>query len=219
MINWRKVTTIGLVACLLALPLGEWGASLQGKAPPNPTLMKHQVDQLGVGAKVKVKLEGGKKLEGYIETIDDEGFLLNSNREASPRRIAYDQVARLKFAKRSYRASGQPDPVEARRTVIALGVGQHVMVKVAGGKKLRGHIEAIEEDHFILLRDHESTRVAIPYAEVQQVGKNLSKGVKIAIVVGGVAVLVVAIIGMAAFAKGVREGNEEARTKLEEIFQ
>ena len=157
--------------------------------------MKHQVDQLGVGAKVKVKLEGGKKLEGYIETIDDEGFLLNSKREASPRRIAYDQVARLKFAKRSYRASGQPDPVEARRAVLGLGVGQHVMVKVAGGKKLRGHIEAIESDNFTLRPDRQTTAVQIVYNDVWRVQQNLSTGAKIAIaaaVIFGVVILIAA---------------------------
>ncbi len=167
-------------------------AARQAKAVPNPDSVKQRVDELGVGARVKVKLAGGKKLRGSIEAIDEEGFLLSSQRKAARRHIAYTQVARLKLAKRSYRAAGQPDPLEARRVVAALGVGEHVMVKVPGGKKLRGRIQAIEAEHFTLRLDREGTTTQIAYNQVWRVQENLSKGAKIAIIV--VAAVVVTLL-------------------------
>jgi hypothetical protein len=76
---------------------------------------------------------------------------------------------------------------------MALGIDKHVMVKVAGGKKLRGHIQAIESDHFILRLDGRSIPTQIEYSEVWQVGQNLSRGQKIAIIAGVVAGVVALI--------------------------
>ncbi len=110
--NGRKAIVIGLVTCLLALSFSAWGATPKpkraptsstlvkqpkmvsaprghrsNKTPSNFTSAKQQVDLLGVGTKVKIKLTTGKKVKGIIEEIDDEGFLLISKEHTSPRRI------------------------------------------------------------------------------------------------------------------------------------
>ncbi len=194
MFNWKKVIATSLVACVMSLSLGDLITRLGAKTRPNPTFTKQLVHQLGTGAKVKVKLVSGKKLRGRIDAIDDQSFLLTPKREVSSRRIAYDEVSQLRLAKLSYRAYETPDPVEAHRVVTALGIGQHVMVKVAGGRKLRGHIQAIKADHFTLRPDRQGTPVHIAFNEVWQVHENLSKGAKIAIIAGvAIAVFFVAI--------------------------
>jgi ribosome maturation factor RimP len=155
------------------------------------------VNQLGVGANVKPKLTAGEKLQGFIEQIDEEAFLFfASEQESSPRRVAYDQVAELRLANLTYKASTQPNPVEARRVATALGTGKHVVVKISGEKKLHGHIRAIETEHFTLLPDNQSEPIQIVYAEVWQVGKNLGTGATLAIIGGAVAAAVA--VGVAA---------------------
>ena len=189
---WRNATATVLVVSLLHLSLS---GSLEARTPKIPAPIKEQVDQFGVGAKVGVKLAGGEKLRGSIDAIEGQGFLLSSQRENGPRRIPYDEVAELKLAKRVYRASDQPDVVEAKRVVVALGVGKHAVVKVTGGKKLHGHIQAIEGDHFTLQPDNQPSPVQIAYSDVWYVEKNLSAGATIVLVILiGAAVLVAATV-------------------------
>jgi len=183
MYSSKKALVVALVTSLLLLPLGDVAASLNAATPPNPALAKQQVDQFGVGAKVKIQLADGKKLKGSISAIEDESFLLASKADGSPQRVAYDQVAQLKLAKLTYKAAGQPDPAEARRVVLGLGVGKHIMVKTAAGKEHHGLIVAIEDGGFAVMPDKQTTPVQIAYNDMLQVGPNLSKGSKIAIIV------------------------------------
>jgi len=182
--NWQKFLATGLAACMLVLPLGDLAVSLQAEVPPNPTLTKQQVDRWGVGAEVQVKLAGGKNLRGAISGIEDESFLLVKGQKASPKRVGYAEVAELKLAKNLYRATGQPDALAAMRVVEALGVGRHAVVKTNAGQEYHGNIQAIGQDYFTLLPDHQSQPVQIAYNDVQQVGPNLSKAAKVAIIMG-----------------------------------
>ena len=197
MYSSKKALVIALVTSLVLLPLGDVAASLNAATPPNPAVAKQQVDQFGVGAKVKIQLADGKKLKGSISAIEDGGFLLVSKADSSPQRVAYDQVAQLKLAKLTYKAAGQPDPAEARRVVLGLGVGKHIMVKTAAGKEYHGLIVAIEDGGFAVTPDKQSAPVQIAYSNVVQLGPNLSTGAKIAIAVAvaaGVALTIVWIV-------------------------
>jgi len=197
--NWQKFIATGLAACMLALPLGDLAVSLQAEVPPNPTLTKQQVNRWGVGAEVKVKLAGGKNLRGAISGIENESFLLVKGEKVSPKRVGYADVAELKLAKNLYRATGQPDPLAALRVVEALGVGRHAVVKTTAGEGYHGNIQAIDQDYFTLLPDHQVTPVQIAYNNVQQMGPNLSKESWIAIsVLAGVAVVVIVIVAIRA---------------------
>jgi small nuclear ribonucleoprotein (snRNP)-like protein len=157
-------------------------------------MMKQSVSLLGEGAKVKIKRTDGVTLKGVIDRIDDQGFVLTAQGNQPETTVAYNQIAELKPAKRSYKASGQPDPREARRAVVGLGVGRHVMVKLASEQELHGHIQAIGMDHFTLLPDREKTPLEIAYSQVRVVHKNLSAGATLAIILGIAAAAAIAAV-------------------------
>lgn len=185
---------MGLCRLRRCLSWPDLAISRETATPANPTLTKQQIDQLGVGAKVKVRLASGEKLSGSIEAIEQTTFLLASARDSSPWQVAYDQIAQVNLAKLTYRASRQSDPTEAKRVVAGLGVGRHIMVKTAAGQELHGNIQAIESDRFIMLPDHQNAAVQIAYSDITQLGPNLSRGAKIAIIAAAVGLAVVIII-------------------------
>jgi ribosome maturation factor RimP len=192
--SWRKYTVIGLVVCLMYLPLADVELAANETRLPNPGLTKQQVGKFGVGAKVKVELTNGKKLKGSIQSIEDGGFLLAAAKAGSPTRVPYGNVAQLNLAKNTYKATGQPDSVAVRRVVAELGVGHHIMVKTSEAREYHGNIVAIAAESFTVLPDHTATPVQIAYNSVQQMGPNMSKGTKIALIVlAGVAVAVVIV--------------------------
>ena len=189
----RDSICIGLMGCILLLPINDVAAYPQPATPSAVTSVKQQVEQIGVGAEVKVKLAGGEKVRGNIQAIDDQGFVLDRGQKASHRRINYDQVARVTLASLVYRATGVPDPIAASRVVEGLGAGHHIVVKTTEGREYHGNIQVIGEDHFVMVPDHQTASVQIAYAQVHYVEQNLSKGAKIAIVVAVVVVVAVVI--------------------------
>lgn len=157
---------------------------------------KQQVELFGVGATVKVKLASREKLEGSIVAIDAESFDLASRREGLRRRITYGEVTELKFAKKTYKSSGPPNATEAKRVAAGL-IGGHVAVKMPSGTTLRGHVQEVSGDHFVLLLDQAARPFEIPYGEVQELGPNLSTTAKTALWVGvGLAVATAILVAM-----------------------
>ncbi len=152
---------------------------------------QRQVELLGVGAAVKVRLANGQRLDGSITSIDTGSFDL-ALRRGEVRRITYGEVAELRFVSATYKASGPPNVTEVRRVAAGLGAGRHVAVKVTSGQTLRGHIQAVHEEHLVLLRDRATMPIDIAYDEVQALGPNLSTAAKNAIWIGaGVTALIV----------------------------
>jgi small nuclear ribonucleoprotein (snRNP)-like protein len=182
--GWRKHTVIGLVTCLLQLSLIDVAFSADATVP-NPSLTRQRVDQFGVGAIVKVELLSGKKVRGSIQSVEEGAFLVASSKVGPSTRVDYDQVAQLKLAKVTYKAKGQPDAVEVKRVAAGLGVGHHIMVKTAEAKEYHGNIVGLDAQSLTVLPDHASAPVEIAYNSVQQMGPNMSKGAKIAIIVVG----------------------------------
>jgi ribosome maturation factor RimP len=189
----RDSICTGLIGCILMLPLNDVAAYPQPATSSNLSSIKQQVRQIGVGAEVKLKLAGGEKVRGCIQAMDDQGFVLDSGKQASHRRINYDQVAQVTLARLVYRAAGAPDPIAASRVVIGLGAGHHIVVETIEGKEYHGNIQEIGEDHFIMVPDHQTRSVQIAYSKVGYVEQNLSKGAKIAIVVGVIVVVAVVV--------------------------
>jgi hypothetical protein len=54
--------------------------------------------------------------------------------------------------------------------------------------------QAIESDHFTMLPDHRSATVQIAYGDITQLGPNLSRGAKIAIIAGVAAAVIIVIV-------------------------
>ena len=188
MTQGRKLLAVALVFCLYHLSLIQ---SLIAGTVFTPTSIRQRVDAFGVGAKVGLKLAGGKKLRGTIETIDDRGFVLSES-SGRTRQVAYEEVGQLNLAARAYRARRDADPEQARRVVVNLGVGRHAVVRLAG-KEFHGHIQNIDAEHFTLLPDRETAPVQIAYRDVQYVEKNLSFGATVVLVVLIVAGVVVGL--------------------------
>jgi hypothetical protein len=184
---------IVLVFCIGILPVSDV-AALGGEAPHGPDRVKQQVNQFGAGANLKVQLADGKKLKGSVVSLGEDGFELRAKSGDSPRHIAYNNVNEVKLATLVYRAKAAPDAVEARRVVLGLGVGKHIMVKTAAGKEYHGLIVAIEEGGFAVMPDKQATAVQIAYNDVLQLGPNLSKGAVIAIVVAAAATVIIITI-------------------------
>ena len=161
------------------------------RSPDDTALLKEKVELFGVGTNVKVKLTDGQKMKGLISSIDDGGFALAPEPGNIGHRIDFDQVSELTLLAKKYAASGAPDAAEARRVIVALGTGKHVMVRTAE-MKIHGQIMAVERDHFVILPDDQTNSVNIAYQDVQQVGKNLGILSTITLVV--LVIAVVAII-------------------------
>jgi small nuclear ribonucleoprotein (snRNP)-like protein len=195
---WRRSLAIGLAVCLAHVSLADVALSFDTAMVPNAALTRQQVDLLGVGARVKVQLANGKKLRGSISGIEDGAFLLVPGRGGSSARVAYEQVAQVKFARPTYKVAAQPDAAEARRVAVGLGVGKHIVVKTLAGKEYHGNIEAIDVDHFTIMPDGQIVPVQLGYTDLVQLGPNLSKASKIAIVVV-VAVVAAYLIWFAAY--------------------
>lgn len=67
---------------------------------------------------------------------------------------------------------------------LGTGPDARVELKLRDKRKIKGYIDDIAEDHFVVVDDRTGAPTAIPYPQVKQVkGANLSTGAKIAIVV------------------------------------
>ena len=178
-----RTIVILLVFCIGVLPVNDV-ALLAADKQSGPGQVKQQIDQFGVGAKLKVQLADGKKVKGSVVSLGEEGFELRAKPGDAPRHFAYNNVNEVKLAKLVYRAKGAPDAVQARRVVLGLGVGHHIQVKTTAGKEYHGNIQVIDSDSFTMLPDHQTTPVQIAFGEVRYVEQNLSTGVKVAIIAG-----------------------------------
>ena len=71
-------------------------------------------------------------------------------------------------------------------------------MKLTSGKTVRGHLQAINDDHFVLLLDQVARPMEIAYGEVEELEPNRNTGAKVAIWVdAGVAVLtIIAVVAI-----------------------
>ncbi len=82
-----------------------------------------------------------------------------------------------------------------------LGIGQdaRVKIKLKDGSKIKGYISEVGDSQFVVTDLETGQNTTVPYPGVKQVkGNNLSTGVKIAI---GLAVLVVIVLVLGSLAK------------------
>jgi len=88
----------GLVVFLALALASADTVSLFAKAPQavDPSVAAAQVKKFGVGKSVKVKLLGGEKLSGHIQSIGAETFTITVNKAGSERAIPYSQVVEIK---------------------------------------------------------------------------------------------------------------------------
>ena len=63
---------------------------------PDPSIVAAQVKKFGVGKAVKVKLIGGEKLNGNIQSVGADSFTVRLNKGGGERAIPYAQVGEVK---------------------------------------------------------------------------------------------------------------------------
>ena len=63
---------------------------------PDPAVVAAQVKKFGVGKSVKVKLLGGEKLNGHIQSIGADTFTITVSKAGGERAIPYNQVVEIK---------------------------------------------------------------------------------------------------------------------------
>jgi sRNA-binding regulator protein Hfq len=63
---------------------------------PDPAVVAAQVRKFGVGKAVKVKLIGGEKLNGHIQSIGADTFTITVSKAGGERAIPYNQVVEVK---------------------------------------------------------------------------------------------------------------------------
>jgi ribosome maturation factor RimP len=184
-----------LLALLLALPLGEFSGLAAAAAPADTAAAKQRVSDLGVGADVKLLLSGERRLRGTIQAIEEDALVVLPEHESSPQRVLYGEMRSIQLAKLSYSTSGQPDPVEVRRLVRALGQRKMVGVSLASGQRLQGRIQEIGQDDFSLSRGGQQEPVKIAYGEVRQLKGKMSGGAKAATIgaVAGAALVILLV--------------------------
>ena len=164
---------------------------MQAAPPPD---LKQRVEQFGVGTELKLKLQNGTKLRGSVENIGEDSFTVVSKEDGATRQVAFSELKNVNYPKRGYKTEDTPDPVSAKRMVVQLGVGEHIMVKVSPTQKVRGHIREIHENHFVIQPDGETATLRVPYSSIWKVNKNISFGATIAIVVGIAAAVVLILV-------------------------
>jgi hypothetical protein len=99
----------------------------------------------------------------------------------------------LKLVDVYFSAKSTGNPAEARRTVVGLGIGKHVMARNFGGLEVHGLIQEIGPEHFTVLPDHQTQAVSFNYAEIMKVEPNMNRATKILIGVG-IGILIFGIV-------------------------
>ena len=97
---WRSkgVFHTGLVLLLVVAVSGTTAgvAFAQNSPASDPSMVAAQVKKFGVGKSVKIKLVGGEKLNGHIQSIGAEGFTVKLAKAGGERSIPYAQVVEIK---------------------------------------------------------------------------------------------------------------------------
>lgn len=190
----QRTLAFAVILTLGYVPAGQAAGALLASAlraadrfDPAGERTERQVRMLGEGAAVKLKLATGEKLEGVIGGIDSDAFDLVTVPDRVRHRVAYPAVSELKFARTRYRAGGRPDATEAGRVAAGL-VGRHVAVAVAGRSTYRGHVQRAAAEHLVLQLDRAGTPLEIAYADIEELGPNLSRTAKAGLWTTGVVV-------------------------------
>lgn len=86
----KNITVLLLMIGLLQNVFGQNGF--------NETQIKSKISSYGTGqrAKVKIEMRDGRKLKGYISSINDDGFAFTDSQTGEQTTIAYKDVAKVK---------------------------------------------------------------------------------------------------------------------------
>jgi hypothetical protein len=179
------------------------GALCPALAAQDYLAIQRQVEALGSGAEVKLRMADGRKERGRIGRMDADGFDFQTGKGSPEKRYDYAKVAGVELARRVYRSTGGRDLAAAHRVAMALGPGHHVLAQVRGGKTYRGHIDSIGQTEFTLRLDHSARSMNIPFMEIEHLEQNLSLKAKI-----GIAAAIAGTVGFLIYWRTVIDHDE-----------
>jgi hypothetical protein len=111
--------------------------------------------------------------------------------------VAFAGDASLTALSPQQQAQGNAETAKARSEVQKRGVGARVKVRLSNGTEVAGTVSKVEDASFAVTETRTGLPVTIAYADVQRVhGPGLSRGAKIAIVLGSVLVVAGIVIGV-----------------------
>ncbi|HEX8846070.1 MAG TPA: hypothetical protein VF791_15575 [Pyrinomonadaceae bacterium] len=132
---FKKILLLGLI-CLMApvtLSRAALAADLDEKEKPSAEEIKKKVESFGVGitARVKIKLQNGAKIKGFIDRAGDDHFYLVRTDEQMGTAvvIAYADVAQIK---------GQKSTVDWRNVAYKTGTGAGFVLKFLRALRIQG---------------------------------------------------------------------------------
>ena len=88
-----------VLAILLAIAVtgvGTASAFAKESQTPDPSIVAAQVKKFGLGKAVKVKLIGGERVSGHIQSIGTDAFTMKLSKKGGERVIPYTQVGQVK---------------------------------------------------------------------------------------------------------------------------
>ncbi len=160
---------------------------LSGKELKRQSTLKVKAERFGVGAEIRVVMRGSPEKvvnEGLIEDISDDRILLKTKDWSLE--LRYSKIESLSLWQSRYDAKNASDPIQVRRVVLDIGIGQKAKVELASSKRFRGIIRSIDKEYFVI--SSKSGAQSIPFNEVKKVEKShLPAWAKAAIATGAVA--------------------------------
>jgi hypothetical protein len=168
----RKMLSIFLAALLTHQPIQLLFGSDQPQSVKDviqAAKVKEQVEGLGVGAEVTVKLNDGREQRGRVHDIAEESFQLAQDSQTFP--LRYVDVTDLHLVNPKYKAKGQVDPIRIRQVVFDLGLGQRAKLKLISGQKIIGDIRSIDKEAFTIYDSGTNKRASVSFNEVSEIEK------------------------------------------------
>ncbi len=167
----RRLAVV-LIASLL------WMTTVDAVAGPQSTaqsdyVIRRQVELLGPGSELKLKLADGRTLEGSIGAVDSASFELISKKDHDRVQIDYRVVAEFEVRKVVFPEAKDMN-VQVQRVVNQLGIGRHIQVKTSS-EKVNGNVHRIWDDHFELLLDKKWKSLDVAYTDVRELSPQPSK--------------------------------------------
>jgi small nuclear ribonucleoprotein (snRNP)-like protein len=193
-----ELVAIVAVACLINVGFPRQAQAMA--AAKRAEGFRQKVEQLGVGAEVRVTLNDKQQtLRGTIESFDDSSFGLRARGAGEKQTVRYVNVTLLEFTKTAYRAKGSnsSEPVTARRVAVELGIGSRVQVQTQDGKTFVGMVAKLDEEQ-LYLNLSASGPMNVSYATIRELkpkGLSAAKKVGIAAIVSGV-VLILTVVSL-----------------------
>jgi len=194
----QKVIVFGLVIGLLVLPFNEWAVALDEGSQPKPAGIEQPKATLR-GPEVKVKLAGGKKVQGCIIAVDEGVFRVAPRRGGPATQIESARVTRLGFGKATCPGSGESSALLAKQVVGRLNSVKRVRVRTTNGNEYRGAIQWLGDDSFTLLPRNGAEPVEIAYSDVRAAEEKAEEhGALKKVAIVGLVVLAVGVLALCA---------------------